>query len=112
MAIGVATMSKFSTKKKEAPAGQKYNYRYPKVSDELFDKLVKSQFPPQLLAVVCTDVIPLNLARVRGQAIIRLHKREFCGKVQGEGQVRLPALSGAFAGCRFTGHPICEVPVM
>lgn len=46
---------------KEPPQGQKYPYRYPKVSDELFGKLAKSNFPPPLLAVATCDVIPLNL---------------------------------------------------
>ena len=47
-------------KEKEAPEGQRYPYRYPKVSNKLFDKLVESNFPPPLLAVATSDVIPLN----------------------------------------------------
>jgi hypothetical protein len=36
-------------------------FRYHKVPDKLFKRLVESKFPPQLLAVVVSDLIPLNL---------------------------------------------------
>lgn len=36
-------------------------FRYYKVPDALYKKLVGSKFPPQLLAVVVSDLIPLNL---------------------------------------------------
>jgi len=64
----------------EAPAGQKYPYRYPKVSDELFDKLVKSNFPPPLLAVATSDVIPLNFL-AKGERY-SFSKQVFAAQVQ------------------------------
>ena len=36
-------------------------FRYYKVPDTLYKKLAESNFPPQLLAVVVSDLIPLNL---------------------------------------------------
>ena len=36
-------------------------FRYYKVPEKIYGQLVKSNFPPQLLAVVVSDLIPLNL---------------------------------------------------
>jgi transcription elongation factor Elf1 len=67
-------------KENGSPQGQRYPYRYPKVSDELFDKLVKSNFPPPLLAVAISEVIPLNFL-AKGERY-SFSKNVFAAKVQ------------------------------
>jgi len=55
-------------------------FRYSKVPDEIKKRLVESMFPPQLLAVVVSDLIPLNLI-TRGGRHTSV-KKDFRGKVK------------------------------
>lgn len=55
-------------------------FRYYKVPGDIYKKLVESKFPPQLLAVVVSDLIPLNL-KTRGGRHTSV-KLDFQGKVK------------------------------
>ena len=55
-------------------------FRYYKVPDDIKKQLVESNFPPQLLAVVVSDLIPLNLITRGGRHTS--DKKDFLGKVK------------------------------